>query len=125
MPAPPARMRSASVPWGLNSISSSLARNCWAKVLFSDIGRDHFLDLPGIKQHAETLAVDAAIIGDDGDIFHSGIADGEDQGFGDAAKAKPPRHDRHAVFEQTGQRGMRVRIDLIHERSLSCPEMWG
>ena len=35
MPAPPARMRSASVPCGLNSISSSPARNCWANILFS------------------------------------------------------------------------------------------
>ena len=35
MPAPPARMRSASVPCGLNSISSSPARYCCAKVAFS------------------------------------------------------------------------------------------
>src|SRR5690348_4855945 len=35
MPAPPARMRSASVPCGLNSSSSSFERNCRSNSLFS------------------------------------------------------------------------------------------
>ena len=34
MPTPPARMRSARVPCGLNSSSSSPARYCWANSLF-------------------------------------------------------------------------------------------
>ena len=86
--------------------------------VFADIGRDHLLDLPGIEQHAEPLAVDAAIVGDDGEVFDAGIADRQDQCLGNAAQAEAAGHDHHAVLQQPGQRGVRVRIDLIHERSI-------
>jgi hypothetical protein len=69
MPAPPARMRSASVPCGVNSSSSSPERNCWAKeFVLADIGRDHFPDLARFEQRAEPNAIDAGIVGNDGQI---------------------------------------------------------
>src|ERR1044071_6911191 len=43
MPAPPARMRSASVPCGLNSSSSSRERNCRSNSLFSPTYDDTIL----------------------------------------------------------------------------------
>ena len=65
MPAPPARMRSASVPCGLNSSSSSPARILLREQLvLADIGRDHLLDLARLQQQAEADAVDAGIVGD-------------------------------------------------------------
>ena len=116
MPAPPARMRSASVPCGLNSISSSPARYCWAKSLvLANIGRDHLPDLPGVEQDAEADAVDAGIVGDDGQVLHAGIADREDQRLGDAAQPEAAGHDHHAVLEQAGERRRRIGIDLFHE----------
>ncbi len=73
--------------------------------VLADIGRDHFLDLPGVEQDAEAGAVDAAIVGDDGQVFHAGVADREDQGFRDAAQAEAAGHDGHAILKQPGQRG--------------------
>src|SRR6202034_1274716 len=54
--------------------------------VLADIGRDHLLDLAGVEQHAETLAVDPAIVGDDGKVFHSGTADGKDERLGNTAQ---------------------------------------
>ena len=89
------------------------------RLVLADIGRDHLLDLPRLQQHAEAHAVDAAIVGHHGEVLDPGIADGEDQGLGDAAQAEPAGHDHHAVREQPGQRGARVRMDLVHDRSIS------
>ena len=88
-------------------------------LVLPDIGGDHFLDLPGVEQNAETLAVHAAIVGDDGEVLDPRIADGEDQRFRNAAQAETTGHDRHPVPEQPGQRGARVRMDLVHDRSIS------
>ena len=44
-------------------------------LVLADIGRDHLLDLPGLEQQAEAAAVDARIVGDDGQILDAGIAD--------------------------------------------------
>ena len=89
-------------------------------LVLADIGRDHLPDLPGFEQDAEADAVDAGIVGDDGEVFHPGIADGEDQRFRNAAQPEAAGHDHHAVLEHPGERGPRVGIDLVHERSLSC-----
>ena len=84
-----------------------------------DIGGDHFLDLAGIEQQAESLPVGPAIVGHDGQVFDPRIADRKNQGFGNAAQAKSACHDGHAILKQPGQRGLPVRIDLVHERSIS------
>ena len=124
MPAPPARMRSASVPCGLNSISSSPARYCWANSLvLADIGRDHLLDLPRLEQQAEAGAVDAGIVGDDGEVLHAGVADRLDQRLRDAAQAEAAGHDQHAVLEHAGERRLCVGIDFLHALPALGPEI--
>src|SRR5674476_1365675 len=64
-----------------------------------------------LQQQPEAGAVDARIVRDDRQIFDAGIADGEDQGFRDAAQAEAAGHDQHAVLEHSGQRGACVGID--------------
>ena len=70
-------------------------------LVLAHIGRDHLLDLARVQQHAEALAVDAAIVRHHGEVLDAGIADGEDQGLGDAAQAEPAGHDQHAVLRAT------------------------
>src|SRR4029077_4564361 len=48
-----------------------------------------------------------------------GIADRKDQGLGDTAQAEAAGHDGHAILEQPGQRGFGIRMDLVHDRSIS------
>ena len=100
MPAPPARMRSASVPCGLNS-SSSLPDEVEAgeNLVLADVAGDHLLDLAGLQQHAQAQAVDAGVVGDDGQILHARFAHGLDQRLRDAAEAEAAGHQRHAVLD--------------------------
>ena len=51
--------RSLGIEFDLKLVGEKLLRE---SLVLPDIGRDHFLDLPGIKKHTETLAVDAAIV---------------------------------------------------------------
>ena len=62
-------------------------------LVLADIGRDHFFDLAGRQQHAETEIVNAAIIRNDSEVLDAGIADGDDQTFGNAAKPETAGHD--------------------------------
>ena len=84
------------------------------QLVLADVGRDHLLDLLGLQQQAEARAVDAGVVGDDGEVLHPGVADGEDQRLGDAAQAETAGADQHAVLEQAGQRRLGVGIDLLH-----------
>ena len=42
-------------------------------LVLADIGRDHFLDLPGFEQNARARPVDAGVVGDDGQILDARI----------------------------------------------------
>src|ERR1700759_4315545 len=116
MPAPPARMRSASVPCGLNSSSSSPASWSWKQLVLADIGRDHLLDLPRLQQAGEPDAVDAGIVGDHREALHPGLAERVRQGLGNAAEAEAAGHDHHAVLEKAIEGRFRVGVNLFHER---------
>jgi len=59
-------------------------------LVLPDIGRDHFLDLPGIEKEAETDAIDARIVRDHRQILDPRLADGQNQGLRDPAKSEPP-----------------------------------
>src|SRR5580692_558894 len=39
------------------------------RFVLANIGRDHFLDLPGVEENAESLAVGAAIVRHDGEVL--------------------------------------------------------
>jgi len=67
--------------------------------VFADIRRDHLLNLPRLQQQAQTCAVDSGIVRHDREILHTGIADRNDQRFGDTAKAETSCTDQHAVLD--------------------------
>src|SRR5262249_37070032 len=85
------------------------------QLVLAHVGRDHPLDLLGLEQKAQARAVDARVVGDDGEILHPGLADRLDQLLGDAAQAEAAGADQHAVLEQAGERRLGVRINLFHE----------
>ena len=91
------------------------------QLVLAHVGRDHLLDLLGLQQQAEPRAVDACIVGDDGEVLHPGIADRRNQHLGDAAKAEAAGTDQHAVLEHARERRLGVGIDLLHERKPSHP----
>ncbi len=93
--------RALRVEFDLQLVREILLRE---RLVLADIGRDHLLDLPGVEQQAEADAVDARIVGHDGQVLHAGIADRQDQRFGDAAQPEAPGHDQHAVLQQAGER---------------------
>lgn len=117
MPAPPARTRSASVPCGVSSTSSSPVRYCRSNSAFSpagrrpgeapprrpapiattaaavprrrtNVGRDHALDLLGAEQLAEAPVVDAGVVADGGEVLRALALHRVDERLGDAAEAK-------------------------------------
>ena len=94
------------MPCGLNSSSSS-PREVLAHELgvLADVGGDHLLDLPGLEQEAEAEVVDAGVVGGDGEVLHTAVADGGDEVLRDAAEAEAAGGDGHAVEEQAVERG--------------------
>src|SRR5690348_6225699 len=62
IPAPPARMRSAKVPCGLNFKLQFAGKELLREQLvLAYIGGNHLLDLPRLQQPAQSDAVDAGI----------------------------------------------------------------
>jgi hypothetical protein len=85
--------------------------------VLADIGRDHFPDLARFEQRAEANAIDAGIVGNDGQILGTRRFDRGDQCLGDAAEAEAARHYDHAIFQQSGHGRACVRIDLLQSLS--------
>src|SRR5262249_24313851 len=86
-------------------------------LVLSNIGRDHLLDLLGVEQQAKADTIDAAVVGDDGQVLHARVADRQDQLLRNAAKPEPAGHDQHAVLQQAGERCPGIGIDLLHKCS--------
>ena len=114
MPAPPARMRSASVPCGLNSISSSPGE----VLVLAHVGRDHLLHLARVEELAQAHAVDARIVGHDGQALHAGDPHRLDQLVGDPAQPEAAAHDHHVVPQEPRQGARRIRKYLFHQAVL-------
>src|SRR5260370_11287231 len=90
------------------------------RLVLPDIGRDHLLYLPAVEQNAEADTVDAAIVGDDGQVLHARLADRHDELLWNPANSASPGHYHHAVLHQPAKRGARIGIDFLH--GLSCFE---
>jgi hypothetical protein len=88
-------------------------------LVLADVGRDHFRDLAGLQQLAEAEAVDAGVVGDDGQALDAAVAQAGDQVLGNAAQAEAAGHDGHAVEGQAFERGFRVSDNLAHELPFS------
>ena len=84
------------------------------ELVLAHIGGDHLPDLARLQQDAKANAIDARIVGDDGEIFGAGVLDRHDQGLGNAAQAKAARHDGHAILDQACQCARGVGIYLFH-----------
>ena len=84
------------------------------ELVLADIGRDHLLDLPRLEQEAEAGAVDAGIVGNDGQVLHATVADRLDELFRNTAEAEAAAADQHAVLEHAGERRLCVGIDFLH-----------
>ena len=113
MPAPPARMRSASVPCGLNSSSSSLARNWRSNSLFSPTYDEIILRICRVsssrpRPKPSTPALFEMTVRSLG----ARIAQRRDQVLGDAAQAEAAGHHGHAVAHDTRERAARVSVNL-------------
>ena len=73
---------------------------------------------------AEADAVDAGIVGDEGQVLRARIPNRLDQRLGNAAKAKAARHDGHAILDEACHRRWRILVDLIHTTSLPDRSCW-
>jgi hypothetical protein len=71
------------------------------QLVLADVGADHLPDLPAGQQHAQPEVVDAAVVGDHGQVLDARVADRRDQVLRDAAQPEAARHDRHAVEEHS------------------------
>ena len=70
------------------------------ELVFADIGRDHFFDLPGFEEKPKPRAINAGVIRDHRQIFGARVAQRLDQRLRDAAKSEPPGHQRHAILDR-------------------------
>ena len=83
-------------------------------LVFPDVRADHLGDLAGLKQQSQPEIVHPGIVGNGGDACHAGIAQRDDQVFGNAAKTEAARHDRHAVEQEPLQRRLGALVNLFH-----------
>ncbi|MNT18099.1 hypothetical protein D3C72_1532810 [compost metagenome] len=89
-------------------------------LVFTHVGGNHFLDLARGQELAQAEAVHARVIRNGRQARHAGIAQGSDQGFGNAAQAEAADGDGLAILDDTGQRRGGVRINFIH----GCPSIF-
>src|SRR5262249_12652716 len=82
-------------------------------LVLADVRRDHLADLLAFEKDAEAEVVDAAVVGDDGEILDAKVSQGGDRVFGNAAQTEP-------AGQQSGSGGdvadglVRARVDLVH-----------
>ena len=66
----------------------------------------------GLEEEAEAPVVDAGVVADDGEVADTGVAQGEDEGFGDAAEDEASDGEEHAVADDVGEGGAGVGVEL-------------
>ncbi|MNH84470.1 hypothetical protein D3C73_368940 [compost metagenome] len=69
------------------------------QLVFADVGGHDLADLAVGQQHAEAETVDAAVVGNDGEVAGAFALDLGDQVFRDAAQAEAASDHGHAVFK--------------------------
>ncbi|MCY1369403.1 hypothetical protein D9M69_564410 [compost metagenome] len=69
------------------------------QLVFANVGGHYFFDLPVFQQHAKTETVDAAVVGNHGQVTGAFALDLGDQVFRNAAQAEAASDYRHAVFK--------------------------
>ena len=86
------------------------------KLVLADIGRDHLPDLPRFQQHAEADAVDAGIVGDDGQILDAEVRTASISDSGMPQRPKPPAMIVMPSFSVSAQRIRASGVELVDLR---------
>ncbi|MNH98871.1 hypothetical protein D3C73_516230 [compost metagenome] len=84
---------------GQGDFDFALEQLLFEQLVFADVGRHHFADLAVGQQYAEAETVDAAVVGDHGEVACALALDLGDQVFRDAAQAEAASDHGHAVFK--------------------------
>ena len=89
--------------------------------VFAHIARNHLADLPRLEQQSQPPAVHAGVVARDRQVLLSRVAQGKDQRLRNAAEPKAAHRDRHAVFDNAVQRGVRIRVNLGSGQANATP----
>ena len=81
--------------------------------VFADVAGDHFFDLMGGEKEANSPVVNTGVVAGDGEVACAGVAEGGDEGFGDAAEAEASNGEEHAVAHDACEGGVGVWIELV------------
>ncbi len=65
------------------------------------------------EEEADAPVVDAGVVAGDGEVACAGIAQGGDEGFGDAAEAEAADGQQHVVADDVGEGGAGVGIEFV------------
>ena len=76
--------------------------------VFSDVAGDHFSDLMGLEEEANSPLVDTGVVAGDGEVSGAGVAEGGDEGFGDAAETEAADGEEHVVAHNACEGGVGV-----------------
>ena len=114
MPAPPQRIRSASVPCGHQLDLQLAAQVLLLEVLvLAHVARGHLLDLARLQQDPESVLVGAAVVADDREILDALLVDRADEVLRIPTETKSTAQDRRPVLDiEDGSLG--TREHLVH-----------
>jgi preprotein translocase subunit SecA len=84
-------------------------------LVLAHIGRDHFPDLTRAQQFAQAFAINARIVGRDGQTFDPAVHNRINQPFRDAAQAKTTDSNQLTVGHDALQCRNRRRVNLVHK----------
>jgi hypothetical protein len=88
------------------------------ELVFANIRRDHFLDLPLLEQKADAKIVDPGVVAHDGEVFRAFASNGSDEVFRDAAEPEPAHEYRSAV-SKIGDGSVSGSDAFVHESDLA------
>ena len=98
MPLPPARSRSARVPCGVSSTSSSAGQVLPGELLvLPDVGGHHPAHLAALQQHPQAPPVDPAVVREHLQVAGAGLVQRRDQHARDAAQTEAADREARAV----------------------------
>ncbi len=86
-------------------------------LVLADVGGNHLPDLARAQQHAQAEAIDAGVVGDHRQAADAAVAQGDDQGLGNAAQAEAADRERLAVAQDVAQGVGGGGVEFVHGAS--------